>query len=245
MKSRKNIKSKKYKTIKKYKQHIGGMNMGYQSKGYNANSNNNNNKELLKYLITVLNDCVSSLNHISSLSYDQIPRRRQILRLYKNNKSRLYKLPKDVAKVIEQESNLTNEEYYENILNVLPFETMLKNIKYRKNIIDSVRNLSPDILNKLLINQIIDINNWEHNNANMDKLKSLEKNDNNTIKSWNLSECGLHTLPELFGALYITEDLLLYGNTLISLPSSFGYINVGGDLNLYNNSLNSLPDSFG
>jgi len=52
-------------------------------------------------------------------------------------------------------------------------------------------------------------------------------------------------LPESFGSLTVTGDLILCGGNLKHLPRSFGSITVGGDLILCMNNLQDLPDSIG
>jgi len=52
-------------------------------------------------------------------------------------------------------------------------------------------------------------------------------------------------LPESFGSLTVTGDLILCGGNLKHLPRSFGSITVGGDLILCMNKLQDLPDSIG
>ena len=86
--------------------------------------------------------------------------------------------------------------------------------------------------------------------------RALELNPDGGIGSWDLSYCGLVTLPELFGAVHISRgsvygghatsgDLWLTGNRLRSLPACFGLITVGGNLYLSSNQLRSLPATFG
>merc|ERR1711934_578918 len=74
---------------------------------------------------------------------------------------------------------------------------------------------------------------WEH----------LTLNPDESIDTWVLKK--LRALPELFGAVRATGDLILAYNQLSSLPESFGSLSVGGDLGLDQNKLSSLPDSFG
>merc|ERR1711934_1235274 len=74
---------------------------------------------------------------------------------------------------------------------------------------------------------------WEH----------LTLNPDESIDRWVLKK--LRALPELFGAVRATGDLILAYNQLSSLPDSFGSIEVGGKLLLQYNKLASLPESFG
>ena len=50
------------------------------------------------------------------------------------------------------------------------------------------------------------------------------------LHHWSLSRCGLTALPEEFGTVRTTGDLVLCGSQIASLPESFGHIAVGGSL---------------
>ena len=50
------------------------------------------------------------------------------------------------------------------------------------------------------------------------------------LEYWNLSGCNLSALPEEFGTVRTTGDLVLRHNQLESLPESFANVTVGGDL---------------
>eukprot|EP00658_Telonema_sp_P-2_P035525 TRINITY_DN25816_c0_g1_i1.p1 TRINITY_DN25816_c0_g1~~TRINITY_DN25816_c0_g1_i1.p1 ORF type:complete len:347 (+),score=100.50 TRINITY_DN25816_c0_g1_i1:289-1329(+) len=65
------------------------------------------------------------------------------------------------------------------------------------------------------------------------------------LHSWDLSFCNLQSLPESFGTVRTSGDLMLHDNKMESLPESFGCIRVGGNLIMNNNLLSSLPESFG
>eukprot|EP00658_Telonema_sp_P-2_P039779 TRINITY_DN2841_c0_g1_i2.p1 TRINITY_DN2841_c0_g1~~TRINITY_DN2841_c0_g1_i2.p1 ORF type:complete len:297 (-),score=72.51 TRINITY_DN2841_c0_g1_i2:223-1113(-) len=73
----------------------------------------------------------------------------------------------------------------------------------------------------------------------------LEFSEDGTLKTWDLNACELASLPESFGAVRLTGDLILKHNQLTMLPASFGRVQLGGELLLHHNNLSALPDSFG
>merc|ERR1712091_186061 len=62
--------------------------------------------------------------------------------------------------------------------------------------------------------------------------EQLVLSTNGSIKDlkWSLKGHTLQALPELFGAIHTSGDLLLTADQLSSLPASFGSITVGGNL---------------
>ena len=60
----------------------------------------------------------------------------------------------------------------------------------------------------------------------------------------NLDRCKIVVLPESFGDVLCTGDLVLEGNQLESLPLSFSNLTVGGTLYLQFNKLRCLPPNF-
>ena len=84
-------------------------------------------------------------------------------------------------------------------------------------------------------------------NPGADRDKMLEGryfDANGLLEMWRLSRCKIAELPESFGAVVCTGDLILYVNQLESLPLSFSNLSVGGGLYLYNNKLRCLPPNF-
>merc|ERR1719272_1652110 len=82
-----------------------------------------------------------------------------------------------------------------------------------------------DTLIKLIMTQCPD--------ANEAKIREgLQFNKDGSLHNWDMCECNLEALPELFGTLRATGYLYLARNNLTSLPESFGNIRVGGDLAL-------------
>eukprot|EP00656_Telonema_subtile_P055471 TRINITY_DN8595_c0_g1_i2.p1 TRINITY_DN8595_c0_g1~~TRINITY_DN8595_c0_g1_i2.p1 ORF type:complete len:392 (+),score=85.81 TRINITY_DN8595_c0_g1_i2:101-1276(+) len=75
--------------------------------------------------------------------------------------------------------------------------------------------------------------------------KGLQFNDDGTLNTWQLSNCGLVALPAEFGTVRTTGDLKLFNNQLTSLPEGFGGLTVGGSLLLSCNQLVTLPERFG
>ena len=109
-------------------------------------------------------------------------------------------------------------------------------------LVTSAKLWEPLVLLNVLIREMVECN----PGVTETKLREgLELNPDSSIKSWNLQDCNLGKLPEMFGALRIPDYLDLSGNKLSSLPASFGLIEVSGNLDLSHNQLGSLPDSFG
>ena len=67
---------------------------------------------------------------------------------------------------------------------------------------------------------------------------------NGLLEYWYLQCCNITELPESFGAVQCSRDLILNGNQLESLPLSFANLSVGGDLALGGNKLRCLPPNF-
>ena len=101
--------------------------------------------------------------------------------------------------------------------------------------------LYPELFLNVLIAEMLEVN----PGVTKAKLRQyLNLNPNGSIKNWNLRNCGLRALPELFGAVHITDNLWLFRNELRSLPKSFWSITVGGSLWLDDYQYRSLlPDS--
>lgn len=109
-------------------------------------------------------------------------------------------------------------------------------------LVNSARLWKPQLLIETLIAEMLEAN----CGVEEAKLrKGLVLKPDGTVVSWDLRDCRLRALPELFGALDTTGDLGLGDNQLSSLPDSFGSITVGGTLGLQYNQLSSLPASFG
>ena len=116
--------------------------------------------------------------------------------------------------------------------------------------VNSVRLWEPDVFLDVLIGEMLECNSGAVDSKGESLTEAtlrrwLQQNPDKTIKKWDLRDCGLRALPELFGALHTTEDLILSDNQLISLPASFGHLSVGKDLWLNYNQLTELPASFG
>merc|ERR1712110_179986 len=109
--------------------------------------------------------------------------------------------------------------------------------------ITSARRWEPLVLLDVVIAEIIRAN----PGVTEAKLRmNLTLNPDGSIHDWCMqSGLLIQSLPELFGAVRTTGNLMLQYNSLSSLPDSFGSIEVGGDLELHSNQLSSLPDSFG
>jgi hypothetical protein len=75
--------------------------------------------------------------------------------------------------------------------------------------------------------------------------KRLQRNEDGSLNSWDLSNLGLTDLPESLAVLIFSGDVSFAKNSLKELPQSFGFFEVGGELVMYCNELSHLPDSIG
>ena len=118
---------------------------------------------------------------------------------------------------------------------------MLKNNRFRSNIIDLLRKLPYDIFNHLLFSSMSDMNPDIDYNIFSD---NCLLNYDNSIHFIEFQNLNLNKLPELFGAIRSSNNIYLHNNELNSLPDSFGFIEVGATLCLSGNNLTKLPESF-
>ena len=68
---------------------------------------------------------------------------------------------------------------------------------------------------------------------------------NGHVVRLGLPEKGLTVLPESFGDFTSLQEVVLFGNELVTLPESFGDLKSLRFLNLVRNKLSILPESFG
>ena len=122
-------------------------------------------------------------------------------------------------------------------------ELIIRDWAWPEVLVNSARLWAPELFLDVLIAEMLEANPGAVTEAKL--REKLKLNPDGSIKSWNLCNCGLRALPELFGAVTTTEFLYLHNNQLSSLSASFGSITVGGCLCLHHNQLSLLPDSFG
>ena len=94
---------------------------------------------------------------------------------------------------------------------------------------------------EMLVQQLMILN----PDANRDRiLKGRSFDANGLLKDWDLHNGNIAELPECFGDVLCTGDLLLSFNQLESLLLSISNLTLGGDLSLGYNKLRRLPPNF-
>ena len=146
-------------------------------------------------------------------------------------------------------------ELMQMIFDLVPWHELLLKFEGHKRFIELlgpeklIEILEPAEFIKILVQEILRVNpgavDSEGKRLTPERLlRRLRTKVDGSIHDWNLDGCGLHSLPDLIGAIRGAESISFANNQLQKLPDSFGYIQVDDRLCLNDNKLTTLPDSF-
>jgi len=69
----------------------------------------------------------------------------------------------------------------------------------------------------------------------------VTRNDDGSVHSWDLTLTGIRQLPDIFGELVLTGDLILNQTNIEEIPTSIRGLKVGGDFSLkFNDNLTKI-----
>ena len=110
----------------------------------------------------------------------------------------------------------------------------------------SIQNFKPSFNN--IVNELAEVNGLEPDSLLVwprTGESRVTRNEDGTEKSWDLTLTGIRQLPDIFGELVLTGDLILNQTNIEEIPPSIRGLKVGGDFSLkYNEDQDQQANSW-